>query len=313
MDMAVLLQERDRCPACRAAAHAVLVSENYGSATLRNYLEEHYQGRADVRSLGGYSFELRRCAACALVYQRMVPGEGLLSDIYERWIPPSERSRLAAGYRLDDYRYCAEQVEFLILRSARPPDELRVLDFGLGWSEWARMARAYGCRVSGVELSQERCDYARSQGIEIIDPSELPGRQFDFINTEQVFEHLLEPRTVLATLVAALAPGGLLKLSVPESRATLRKIERDRSLAGLSKAQFMPVAPLEHVNSFEHRSLVALGRSLGLAPLRPRLAQIFDSASGWWRPRRAARLVARATYRFVYPQSTFVYFVRAHS
>lgn len=53
---------------------------------------------------------------------------------------------------------------------------------------------------------------------------DIPGRQFDFVNTEQVLEHLIE---------------------LP-----------------------MPLAPHEHMNCFEGKSLLALRRLAGLTPIR---------------------------------------------
>lgn len=46
-------------------------------------------------------------------------------------------------------------------------------------------------------------------------PADLESESFDFINSEQVFEHLVEPRQALASLSRALRCGGLLRISVP--------------------------------------------------------------------------------------------------
>jgi 2-polyprenyl-3-methyl-5-hydroxy-6-metoxy-1,4-benzoquinol methylase len=233
-----------------------------------------------------------------------------LGEIYEQWIPPSEKERLHQRYRLDDYRYWAEQVQFLVEQLRLDPYEVRVLDFGMGWCEWASMARAFGCRVAGTELSPARAEHARSIGIEVIDWSDIPKRKFHFINTEQVFEHLIEPVETLRHLATALDGGGILKISVPDSRLALKGLERHRSFGALTRARAVPVAPLEHVNCFEHASLAAMARKAGLRPLRPSLRLLYNSSSGWLKPKRALKLAFRPIYRHWFPKSTFVYFVK---
>ena len=64
-----------------------------------------------------------------------------------------------------------------------------MLDFGFGWAHWSRMAMAYGCRVSGVELSQERADEVAAQLIELgVSASKLEirahGNRYPLLNSQ---------------------------------------------------------------------------------------------------------------------------------
>jgi SAM-dependent methyltransferase len=302
--------ERARCPGCGSAAFDVVVREPFDGPALKTFFDQHYEGRADTALLTGFDYEVVRCRGCTLGYQRTIPGERLLQEIYEHWIPPSERDRLHQRYRLSDFGYWAEQVQFLIQHLRASPHSIRVFDFGMGWSEWASMARAFGCQVTGSELSPTRAQYARSIGIEVIEWDDIPERRFHFINTEQVFEHLLEPLDTLKHLASALEAGGVMKISVPDSRRALRNLEKHRSFGALSESCAVPVAPLEHVNCFEHRSLVAMAKKADLRPLRPSLRLLYNSSSGWLNPRQAAKMASRPIYRHWFPKSTFVYFVK---
>ena len=301
--------ERRHCPSCSSTAFNVIVREPFDSPGLKTHFERQYEGRADLGSLKGYSYELVRCRDCGLGYQRTVPSSHLLHQIYEHWIPPSEKERLQQQYDLDDFRYWAEQVQFLVQHLRRSPHSIRVFDFGLGWSEWASMARAFGCQVAGAELSPARIQHARSLGIEVIEWNDIPKRRFHFINTEQVFEHLLEPLETLKHLASGLETGGILKISVPDSRSALSSLEKHRSFGALSPSDLVPVAPLEHVNCFEYRSLVRLAKIAHLRPVRPSLRLLYNSASGWLSPKRALKAALRPVYRHWFPKSTFVYFV----
>lgn len=305
------LAYRDSCPSCGSLSAESLLRHPYDRSPIRDFLVAHYGGRAELMRLVGATFEVDRCTDCGLVFQRAVPSGALLSDIYDRWIPASEQERLHGTRALSDYRYLASQVEYLIQHFGVKPSALNVFDFGLGWAEWATMARSYGCRVTGAELSQERVAYARSIGIKVIDWDDIPNHRFHYINTEQVFEHLIEPRKTLEHLASALHDNGLIKVSVPDGRGIEKRLKRLPGMTSVHREYLMPVQPLEHLNCFDYASLVALGRAVGLVPVKPRLRQLYNGASGWFEPKQALKNLLRPLYRHVYPKSTFVHFTRA--
>jgi hypothetical protein len=306
-----MLVIRDRCPGCHGAAFDQIIREAYASPPLTSHLTNHYGGRANTACLKDFDYELVRCRNCQLGYQRAIPGPELLAEIYEHWVPPSERERLQREYTLEDYCYFAEQVQFLVRTLGQRPYSLRVLDFGLGWSEWASMARAFGCQVAGSELSSARIEYARSIGIGIVEWHDIPRQRFHFINTEQVFEHLVHPLDTLKHLAGALEDEGLIKVSVPDAGRALRILEKQRTFRALPLLDAMAVTPLEHINCFEHYSLVAMAKNAGLRPFRPSLSTLYNSSSGWLNAKRALKLALRPLYRHWFPKSTFVYFTRA--
>ncbi len=299
------------CPGCLGTLFNTLVDEPYDAPGIAKYLSKHYSGRARLDFLYGQKYQLDRCKECGLVFQRFVPQHELLSEIYDIWIPNSERDRLYDSHTLNTYRYLAEQVQFMIWRLNMKPSAIKVLDFGLGWAEWAAMAKAFGCQVYGAELSTARIEHARSLGIEIVDYADLVNHKFNYINTEQVFEHLLEPYEVLLHLSHSLAHNGIIKISVPNAAKAIRKAKHQKSLGSLSAKEIMPIAPLEHINCFEHATLVTMANSVGLRLLWPSLYGLYNSSLGWLEPKRALNLLIRPLYRHVYPKSTFLYFVRA--
>lgn len=260
--------------------------------------------------MDGDSFVLVRCDDCGLAFQKYVPDDALLNEIYNSWVVGANPEREHRNYTLDEYRYLAEQVQFLIEHFECAPAELEVLDFGFGWGHWSRMAMGFGCNVWGTELSHECLNHGKSIGIHVVELDDMPKQKFHFINTEQVFEHLVEPRSVLQRLMHSLSPNGLLKISVPDATSALKQLQRTGQFAALPPQQQMPIAPLEHINSFDHASLVRLGQSLGLKLVRPSFLRLLNSASGLMRPKTLARAVARPVYRHVFPRSTFVYFAR---
>lgn len=306
-----LLCERKTCPVCGSARLTELMREAFAGPAMTGFLTRQYGGRADIAHLREDTWVLAQCQECHHVFQTKIPKDALLRDIYNRWIPNTERERLHQSYRLNDYRYLSEQLDFLIQHLKKPPAKIQVLDFGLGWAEWATMALAYGCQVFGSELSEDRIANAKGRGIHMVELDALEPGMFDFINTEQVFEHLTDPGPVLTRLVAALKPGGLLKISVPDSRRTLSKVHRGASFGSLAPHEIVPIAPLEHLSSFTARTLAELGARHGLRVLRPSLYKLWNGSAGWLSPKRFARLTLRPFYRHVAPKSTFIYFEQA--
>lgn len=304
-----LLVKRGQCPGCQRTSTRTLYSEPLDSPGITRYMQDHY-GRRVEGDFAGYDYELAQCGHCGLAFQAQVPAPELLEEIYDRWLPATEREAVAARWGLDDYRYLAEQVEFMLDHFRMRPSSIKALDFGFGWAEWAKMAGAYGVDVCGAELSQVRIDYAKSVGIPVVDSSALPQEEFHFINTEQVFEHLLEPGDMLKQLAKALRPGGLVKISVPNSAKSIRKLLGTKNFAALDAGDIMAIAPFEHINAFTCDSLSALGREAGLVPLRPSLRKLYNASSGWMEPKSALKILARPVYRHLYPKSTFVYFAR---
>jgi 2-polyprenyl-3-methyl-5-hydroxy-6-metoxy-1,4-benzoquinol methylase len=305
------LATRERCPSCGSPDASPLLRHLYEATPLREFLVATYEGRADLSRLTGIAFEVDRCNSCRLVFQRTVPVGSLLDDLYDVWIAPGEKERLRGRYELSYYRYLAEQVDFLVQHFRKKPSQVSVLDFGLGWSEWASVAKGYGCNVAGMEISSERIRHARSLGIEIVEWGEVPQRAFDYINAEQVFEHLINPRETLVHLAKGLRANGLIGISVPNGRGIEKRLKRLPGMRKVTMDYIMPITPLEHVNCFDHWSLVELGLQSGLRPVRPQFRLLYNAASGWLEPKQSIKNLIRPLYRHLYPKSTVVYFTHS--
>jgi SAM-dependent methyltransferase len=295
--------DRMSCPACGARDGHPLLEVPYQHPDMQRFLTAYYHRPPDLRPLEGETYTLMRCASCGLAYQRSVPTPEFLQTIYDTWIFAKKERQEARA--LPYYTTLAEQVHFLIEHLGMPPREIRVLDFGMGWGDFLSMARAYGCRVYGVDLSVERQRHARGIGIEVLSWDDIPQQRFHFVNAEQVFEHLVEPGQTLRHLSSALAPNGLLRISVPNAGTTLKELSK--GFGALSKAEVMPIHPLEHLNSFDPDSLSRFGQCAGLTLVRPSLRRLYNSSSGWLSG-RAIKSLLRPLYRHVFPRDTIAYF-----
>jgi len=181
--------------------------------------------------------------------------------LYDHWIGAEEsftKKQAAAG------SYGPQVRRIAAFFPGKDPADIRVLDFGMGWGFWLLAAKERGHPVTGVDLSAERRSFAADRGVEAaVSSSDLAGRTFDFINAEAVFEHIPAPLSVLREVTGLLAPGGVMRIAVPDGR---------RVVSELAAPDWVPskdaVHPLEHINCFTHRALVSFGAAAGLAPIR---------------------------------------------
>ena len=190
----------------------------------------------------------------------------------------------------------------------RPPESLRFLDYGMGWGFWVEMARAFAVDVYGLEPASSRNTRAAEQGLQVINVEQMKNLTFDFINTEQVFEHLPEPYETAMELSQVLAPGGILKISVPNSMRVKRHLKRGDWLAKGNPLN--DVFPLQHINAFTHDAIIKLGRRAGLehVPIPARLRYRYMPT--WERPSRLLKRTVGAHYRTLRDQTTVLWFRR---
>lgn len=310
---------REQCPVCAEPGGDLLYDRAYDEPPISTYLERYYGelGTFDRAPLAGGRFQLAECRRCGLIWQRQAPSEALARTLYEIWIDPeTARRRFFDGRNAANQSRCAGELMLVLRMLGRPPREVALLDFGMGWGKWCLMARAFWCPVWGMELSPARLAHARELGLPTLSWEELPGGRFDFINTEQVFEHLVEPLPILRRLVAALAPGGLIKLSVPNGhgmRRRLRRLARSGEEAAWTergRASLVPVRPLEHLNCFDHRALGMLAAEAGLEPVTVPIALQLGCSAGWRSPREAAEALLRPFYRNWLRRGTYRFFRR---
>ena len=297
--------ERKACPLCGSADVDCRYDRAFAESPVSDFLVRYYG--ANPKRFGPGRYRLDYCAACAFHFQRWVGDSALLEELYGQWIafegapdhdPIYRRDIDAPGWSRDGH-------EILTIAAflRKQPSDLRVLDYGMGWALWARIAKAMGCKVAGTELSADRRAFAQGHGIEVLSTDEIGEQRFDFVNTDQLLEHVADPWETCHRLSRVLVPGGILKISVPDGRAAERIIARLKSVPGeVTDAEWMPVQPLEHVNCFTSRSIDQLARRAGLAVVSPTVMQRFAFVTKTpaipRRPKQLVKELIRPFYTF---------------
>lgn len=223
-------------------------------------------------------YELRRCAQCGCTYQVLVLENHELDLLYGNTCK-SESERISR-IRFTDLARKGQEAILIRLRFPHLKAPC-VLDYGMGFGEWLTLAQAYGCEVWGSDVDPASLTYAQKHDIRFLAPDQIPENTFDFINSDQVFEHLAEPAAVMAHLAKALRPGGILKLSTPGDPKLRKKLKALVPLRreGLFHADLASVEPLIHINLFDAHALQTLGHGAGLRSWKPPLRLLWGSTS----------------------------------
>jgi len=181
--------------------------------------------------------------------------------LYEEWISPekSRHKKLFADISL--YKQYAVEVESISAFIHKKPHEINVLEYGMGWGHWSNMAKAYNYNVTGVEISKRRQAFAQKTNLRVIGETvrEESGT-YDYIYSNQVFEHVPDPNVTIKELGRLLRKNGIIHIKVPTGRG----LEKDLKNPNW-KAKKDAIHPLEHINCFNRKSLKVLAKKAGLA------------------------------------------------
>lgn len=262
---------RTKCPACHVQAAEVIFAASMTAPPIGEYLKAFYapQGGIEIAELEGGEYVLLECTGCGLVFQRDVLSDALMHRLYEKWIDPVRslaiyEAETGVNHVLAQMRQIADLIGFV----NRQPSQIRALDYGMGWGHWCQLAMAFGMTVYGHELSPSKVESAARKGIKNLSPQELSSQTFDFINADQVFEHLTDPLDTLKSLVNCLKPDGLIRIGVPDGWNIKKRLKSANwTKAKQAHSSLNPVAPLEHINCFNHHALVNMARMAGLEPI----------------------------------------------
>lgn len=168
-----------------------------------------------------------RCEQCGLIFLREMPSANALDAFYNS---TEYFDGAACGYDKSYFKQRASieresarrlrQIEALLAGTSLKAGRT-LLDVGCAAGFFLRVAQARGWRVSGIEVSRSMAAYAsRLLGVEIKNLFDVRGMALDayeVVTLWEVVEHLTAPLPILRKVGEALAPGGLVALSTPNT------------------------------------------------------------------------------------------------
>lgn len=259
-----IFQTRESCPCCSHNNFEPLISIPYSDPRISRFISNYYEERVPLEEFSSYDYKIVKCNNCTLLYQQAILNDKYMFLLYEEWISAKQSLCKKQTADLQLYATYARELEAMCLHLKKAPHEIDILEYGSGWGFWANVAKAYGFNVTGIEISHSRTQFAKLNGLNIL-PSiqDCGANQYDYIYSNQVFEHVSHPGETLNNLAKLLKPGGIIYIQVPNGRGMQHKLLRESWEAGKDALH-----PLEHINCFNRKSLLTLAQQAGLS-LRP--------------------------------------------
>ncbi len=278
---------RKTCPICDSDQVVKVFSRSYSSDELGVFLANLPTSVRETYKV--CNFEIRHCPACDFAFQSHVPDDKEVAAIYRFHEDPREIDQQIADHKLHWFAHVAEEV--IVMRQMVANPRPQVLDFGPNWGKWASMALAFGCRVDAVEVNPITSRFCQDRGINIISLDEINQNYYDFINVDQVLEHLSEPLILAKRLAGALRPSGYMKWSTPRNSTLVHDLAASsaRQDEVLRPENIDALYPLLHVNLFSNRSLQLLGAHSGLDCVSLPFFKSLGAGQIWNMPRQFGR------------------------
>ena len=224
-----------------------------------------------------------RCPACG--YQASTFAAAASAAAVE--LDDLQRRRGLAGLR----RRGARAILGLLGQHRSLPDST-LCDVGCGYGWLLDEAERLGVRALGIEPDQPVAAQAIARGRQVrcgrFPDCLAPGERFDLVTLCDVFEHLPEPRRMLAAIRQHLAAEGLLAITLPTSDGALFRAATllDRcGVRGPLDRLWQRGYPSPHLHYFQARNLARLATRAGFELLASRSLPAWQLRGLWSRLR----------------------------
>lgn len=257
----MVLIKRINCPTCNKTTFKELYSLSYSSRKMNFFLERYYKDSIEIKKLEKYQYRLLECMNCKLIFQEQIPGEKFSKELYENIIDHENSYLKKENFEKKWIKKLFYEVELIKGLFSKKPQEISILEFGSGWGYWSQHLQKKGFNVSAFEVSDTRIKHMERNGIEVLPNINITSKKFDFIYSEETFEHINNPKETLNDLSKILKDGGYMLLRFPSNFLFKFKIRNN----------YQPTSdcahPLEHINLFKKKSFKKMLKGTNLTTI----------------------------------------------
>lgn len=235
------------------------------------------QTNRQIKWLGGYN--VHKCNDCNLIFSNPLPKETDLVDFYQGF-----------QYRIPD----KNKTNKLIENKKKELSELlgksnikitNILDYGGGTGVTYQALKEMGYNVYFHDLDQTAVDFVKQEfsleDSHTIHDVTTCAIKFDCILSDNVIEHVIDPKGFISDLHSALTPGGMLVLKTPNASntevyfflkiaASYYSLTRQNnsfflSIKALLVDRFWNCDPPRHIWSFSKKNYSLLAQNAGVS------------------------------------------------
>ena len=271
------------CPACRSAV-------------------------SDFQFLSFDLYPYHSCRTCGTWFVPQVIDDGVFEAYYAR-VPEARRISEAMMAGRDERTRDSDRGRFghyfELLRPLIGDAAPRYLDIGCGVGHSVELASELGWDARGEELSDVAVATAKAKGRNVGHPgTSQPGATYDVVSMFETLEHITDPDQVLADAMRALAPLGIVVITVPNRSSFEVSVLRERCFH-----VFGGYEHVGHINLFDPRGLSALLERHGLSLMftdgqfSSDLAQIFSHLTT--NGQSVLSVIEKGQMEFAVPESAY--------
>ena len=256
----IYFDQRTNCPVCNNLKTTNIFKKPFKDLKIKKFLDDYYQNKIPDQILEETEYSIEKCLKCTTLYQKYIFNDEQMFHLYEKWISKEQSLRKKSTSEISTFTRYVNELEKVCKYLHKKPNEIDILEYGMGWGYWSNIAKALNFNVKGFEISKSRIINAKKKQIETInDLKKLKENKFDFIYSFAVFEHIPNPKETLELLKNLLKDNGLIYIYVPNG-LFIERTFKDKNW----KATKNQLHPLEHINCFNRKSLNVLCRESGL-------------------------------------------------
>ncbi len=254
---------RKNCPICNSADLTTVLSQPFTDERLWKSIVNLWS-TSDIKDWQDVTFDLSFCPSCEFYFTKYVPKMEFESRMLERYVKNGRLPERERTMELSHYSRLAFECEKVSSLLARKPNEISILEFGSGFGHWLLMAKAFNFQTAGVEIYEDRIAYAESNALTVHRSlTDVKDSSFDFIFSNQVFEHINEPLPLLTSVVTKLKKGGIMQIGVPQGNI-IKKV-----VSTYTGTPHKVIGPIGHINGYTNHALIRIGEQAGLSLLPP--------------------------------------------
>lgn len=261
-----LFEQRINCPICNHSVSKNLLFRNTNDFDFKQFLifEKAYGTNyfKDLESglLKKQEFIIQQCQKCEFIFQQCILNEIGMAKLYDSWLDSELVHQLT--FKLVNYNDLRRDYHnrLAYITAYFGGRKVKMLDWGAGIGNFCNEAKSFGdFEITAYDYSEEKNISLEKLGIQTKKISELLPNEYDFINVDQVLEHVKDPLLLIKTCSQFLQPNGLLFISTPNCSKLIHLIKKGI----LNEELHEFISPHQHINAFVNKSLKHLAAQAG--------------------------------------------------
>ena len=234
--------ERKSCPICESK-NICNQKDKFKREKIIEFLENYYNRKLPEIIYKEYEYKIIQCDECKLVFQKFICDNKLSDYLYENLIDKNASLNKKKNLSFIDFQEYILDMSLISNLFQKKSKDIKILEFGTGWGFWSRLAKSFNYEIEGIEISESRINYLSEYKINVTKKIDQK-KKYDFIYSNQVFEHLANPKEEFSKLLSVLNQNSYFLIKVPSSFLIKQK-------DFFKKFYYKDVLfPLEHINLY---------------------------------------------------------------